>query len=123
MTYEYGEDSAYTLWGSLADNLDVHQADTARRRLIRDFKALSRDPPSGVSGAPLPDNILLWNAVIFGPRQCRRRVVWMDDAADIWMVAYDQLKRPLRMAHSAYFLHSRKRIPIVRLPSNSCMFQ
>ncbi|KAK9898011.1 ubiquitin-conjugating enzyme [Cystobasidium minutum MCA 4210] len=40
---------------------------TARRRLIRDFKALSSDPPSGVSGAPCPDNILLWNAVIFGP--------------------------------------------------------
>ncbi|KAL7009116.1 Ubiquitin-conjugating enzyme E2 2 [Cystobasidiomycetes sp. EMM_F5] len=37
------------------------------KRLIRDFKALSRDPPSGVSGAPLPDNILMWNAVIFGP--------------------------------------------------------
>ena len=30
---------------------------------------MSRDPPSGVSGAPCPDNILLWNAVIFGPRE------------------------------------------------------
>jgi ubiquitin-protein ligase len=25
------------------------------------------DPPAGVSGAPGENNILLWNAVIFGP--------------------------------------------------------
>ncbi|CAD6564698.1 MAG: Ubiquitin-conjugating enzyme E2 2 [Cyphobasidiales sp. Tagirdzhanova-0007] len=49
------------------DDLDSHFG--AKRRLIRDFKALSRDPPSGVSGAPVPDNILLWNAVIFGPAE------------------------------------------------------
>ena len=48
--------------------LDPSQSNTARRRLVRDFKSLSRDPPSGVSGAPCSDNILLWNAVIFGPR-------------------------------------------------------
>ena len=40
-----------------------------RRRLIRDFKRLSTDPPGGVSGSPCPDNIMLWNAVIFGPGQ------------------------------------------------------
>ena len=40
---------------------------TARRRLIRDFRRLKNDPPSGISGAPLTDNIMLWNAVIFGP--------------------------------------------------------
>ena len=39
----------------------------AKRRLIRDFKRLQTDPPEGVSGAPCPDNVLLWNAVIFGP--------------------------------------------------------
>ncbi|EJD52045.1 hypothetical protein AURDEDRAFT_83022 [Auricularia subglabra TFB-10046 SS5] len=38
-----------------------------RRRLIRDFKRLSSDPPGGISGAPCADNIMLWNAVIFGP--------------------------------------------------------
>ncbi|KIJ64281.1 hypothetical protein HYDPIDRAFT_175636 [Hydnomerulius pinastri MD-312] len=38
-----------------------------RRRLIRDFKRLSSDPPSGISGSPCPDNIMVWNAVIFGP--------------------------------------------------------
>lgn len=52
-----------------ADTLLPAKSNTARRRLVRDFKALSRDPPSGVSGAPCPDNILLWNAVIFGPRE------------------------------------------------------
>ena len=39
----------------------------AKRRLMRDFKRLQTDPPEGVSGAPCPDNVLLWNAVIFGP--------------------------------------------------------
>ncbi len=39
----------------------------ARRRLMRDFKRLQEDPPAGVSGAPGENNIMVWNAVIFGP--------------------------------------------------------
>ncbi|KIY94884.1 ubc1, ubiquitin carrier protein 1 [Monoraphidium neglectum] len=39
----------------------------ARKRLMRDFKRLRNDPPQGVNGSPNPDNIMLWNAVIFGP--------------------------------------------------------
>mmetsp|Transcript_6622 Transcript_6622/g.14155 ORF Transcript_6622/g.14155 Transcript_6622/m.14155 type:complete len:156 (+) Transcript_6622:28-495(+) len=39
----------------------------ARRRLIRDFKKLQNDPPVGVTGAPCDNDIMLWNAVIFGP--------------------------------------------------------
>lgn len=39
----------------------------ARRRLMRDFKRLQQDPPAGISAAPNPDNIMVWNAVIFGP--------------------------------------------------------
>jgi ubiquitin-conjugating enzyme E2 A len=34
---------------------------------MRDFKRLQEDPPTGVSGAPTDNNIMLWNAVIFGP--------------------------------------------------------
>jgi len=34
---------------------------------MRDFKRLQQDPPAGVSGAPSDNNIMLWNAVIFGP--------------------------------------------------------
>merc|ERR1711972_1245677 len=30
-------------------------------------KRLQEDPPAGVSGAPGDNNIMLWNAVIFGP--------------------------------------------------------
>ncbi|GJN90688.1 hypothetical protein Rhopal_003702-T1 [Rhodotorula paludigena] len=41
----------------------------SRRRLVRDFKKLSTDPPGGISGAPCPDNIMVWNAVIFGPAE------------------------------------------------------
>jgi len=34
---------------------------------MRDFKRMHQDPPQGVAGAPLEDNIMHWNAVIFGP--------------------------------------------------------
>ncbi|KAG2707248.1 hypothetical protein I3760_05G139900 [Carya illinoinensis] len=39
----------------------------ARKRLMRDFKRLQQDPPAGISGAPQDNNLMLWNAVIFGP--------------------------------------------------------
>lgn len=29
--------------------------------------SLQEDPPTGVSGAPTDNNIMIWNAVIFGP--------------------------------------------------------
>jgi ubiquitin-conjugating enzyme E2 A len=29
--------------------------------------SLQNDPPSGVTGAPMDTNIMLWQAVIFGP--------------------------------------------------------
>ena len=37
------------------------------QRLMRDFKRLQNDPPQGIDGSPNPDNIMLWNAIIFGP--------------------------------------------------------
>ena len=40
---------------------------SAQRRLMRDFKRIQEDPPAGISGAPNDDDILRWNAVIFGP--------------------------------------------------------
>lgn len=40
----------------------------SRRRLMRDFMRLKEDAPEGISGSPLPDNIMVWNAVIFGPK-------------------------------------------------------
>jgi ubiquitin-conjugating enzyme E2 A len=39
----------------------------SRRRLMRDFKRLQDDPPSGITGAPADNNIMQWQAVIFGP--------------------------------------------------------
>lgn len=38
-----------------------------RKRLIRDFRKLQSDPPFGVSGAPVQNDIMRWHAVIFGP--------------------------------------------------------
>jgi len=39
----------------------------SKRRLMRDFRRLQQDPPQGVTGAPEENDILKWNAVIFGP--------------------------------------------------------
>ncbi|KAF4527027.1 hypothetical protein B566_EDAN001575 [Ephemera danica] len=45
----------------------LNMSTPARRRLMRDFKRLQEDPPPGVSAAPTDNNIMLWNAVMFGP--------------------------------------------------------
>lgn len=34
---------------------------------MRDFKRIQTDAPQGISGAPLDNNIMSWQAVIFGP--------------------------------------------------------
>ncbi|KAL7671170.1 hypothetical protein ACOME3_006077 [Neoechinorhynchus agilis] len=39
----------------------------ARRRLMRDFKKLQSDDNMGISASPTDDNIMVWDAVIFGP--------------------------------------------------------
>ncbi len=36
------------------------QSTAARRRLMRDFRRLQNDPPCGVTGAPLDNNIMVW---------------------------------------------------------------
>ncbi|XP_027202887.2 ubiquitin-conjugating enzyme E2 B-like [Dermatophagoides pteronyssinus] len=38
-----------------------------KRRLMRDFKRIQDDPPPGISAAPHDNDIMRWNAVIFGP--------------------------------------------------------
>ncbi|KAG2319887.1 hypothetical protein Bca52824_013100 [Brassica carinata] len=47
--------------------LERRMSTPARKRLMRDFKRLQQDPPAGVIGAPRDNNIMLWDAVIFGP--------------------------------------------------------
>mmetsp|Transcript_11038 Transcript_11038/g.12659 ORF Transcript_11038/g.12659 Transcript_11038/m.12659 type:complete len:155 (-) Transcript_11038:101-565(-) len=40
----------------------------AQRRLMRDLKKLQEDPSStGVTAAPNEDNLMIWEAIIFGP--------------------------------------------------------
>ena len=34
---------------------------------MRDFRKLNSDPPPGVNASPNSDNVLRWNAIIFGP--------------------------------------------------------
>lgn len=38
----------------------------SRRRLLRDFKKVTSDPPAGIMAAPDPEDLLTWQAVIFG---------------------------------------------------------
>lgn len=38
-----------------------------RGKVIISYYRLQEDPPTGVSGAPTDNNIMIWNAVIFGP--------------------------------------------------------
>ena len=40
---------------------------TLTRPFIFSHRRLQNDPPSGVTGAPMDTNIMLWQAVIFGP--------------------------------------------------------
>ncbi|XP_018515161.1 LOW QUALITY PROTEIN: ubiquitin-conjugating enzyme E2 3 [Brassica rapa] len=44
----------------------------AWERLMWDFKRLQKDPPVGISGAPQDNDIMLWNALIFGPNDSPR---------------------------------------------------
>eukprot|EP01040_Poterioochromonas_malhamensis_P006819 gene6819-7350_t len=39
----------------------------ARKRLLKDFKRLQKDPPTGIQAAPFDNNIMVWQAVILGP--------------------------------------------------------
>lgn len=54
--------------------IDSPSLDSLLQRLIKDFKALQNDPPLGVNASPHPDNIMQWNAIIFGPEG----TVWED---------------------------------------------
>ena len=40
---------------------------SSKRRLLRDFKKLQDEPPNGLSATPQLNNIMSWDAVIFGP--------------------------------------------------------
>ncbi len=39
----------------------------SKKRLLHDFKKMQKDQPSGVCATPNEDNIMSWQAVIFGP--------------------------------------------------------
>jgi ubiquitin-conjugating enzyme E2 A len=41
----------------------------ARRRLINDFKRLEQEEANGIFAAPQENNIMCWEAVIFGPEE------------------------------------------------------
>ena len=45
-----------------------------KRRLLHDFRRLKNDPPVGISASPEAEDIMKWNAVIFGPEG----TVWED---------------------------------------------
>jgi len=47
-----------------APKLDPQQS---RKRLMRDLRSLQEDPPDGANATPKDDDIMKWDAVIFGP--------------------------------------------------------
>ena len=112
-------------WSAHADypanshaNVHFRQSTNCRRRLIRDFKRLSTDPPSGISGSPCPDNIMLWNAVIFGPGNTFVATLRLDRVADISPVV-GQLRHLSKMAPSVWFSPLTNRIRTSPPRSNS----
>ena len=53
---------------SLQDSLtSVYSPSSIATNLFSCSLSLQNDPPSGVTGAPMDTNIMLWQAVIFGP--------------------------------------------------------
>lgn len=36
---------------------------------MRDFKKVQEEPPNGFTATPVDDNIMAWEAVIFGPEE------------------------------------------------------
>jgi ubiquitin-conjugating enzyme E2 A len=41
----------------------------AKKRLLKDFRKLQHDPPNGISACPKDNDIMHWQAVIFGPNE------------------------------------------------------
>jgi ubiquitin-conjugating enzyme E2 A len=74
---------------------------------MRDFKRLQTDPPQGVNGTPCPDNIMLWNAVIFGPED----TPWDGGAGGGWGVAPRADRAARRSARAAARRPLRSRAP------------
>ena len=88
----------------------IRMSTPARRRLMRDFKRLQQDPPAGqfllsrrffdqivlpgVSGAPSDNNIMLWNAVIFGPHDTPFEVI-----IQLLFVGWEALQGPIAHIH------------------------
>ncbi|UYV73031.1 UBE2B [Cordylochernes scorpioides] len=54
---------SYPWSGTIAE---VHQLASQNNQQRNVWCRLQEDPPAGISGAPTDNNILLWNAVIFG---------------------------------------------------------
>ncbi|EGR29260.1 ubiquitin-conjugating enzyme e2-17 kda, putative [Ichthyophthirius multifiliis] len=40
----------------------------SKRRLLKDFKKLQDDPPQEFTAMPMEDNILIWDALLYGPQ-------------------------------------------------------
>lgn len=66
----------------------VTMSTPARKRLMRDFKRLQQDPPAGISGAPQDNNIMLWNAVIFGWVVVWKCIKNVSSAAFFWLFVW-----------------------------------
>lgn len=45
------------------------QNSSAKKRLLSDYQRLQKDDPSGFLAVPNDDDLIVWEAVIFGPEE------------------------------------------------------
>lgn len=70
---------------SVGRSLLLVMSTPARRRLMRDFRRLQNDPPSGVTGAPMDNNILAWQVkLMYFWRYCASGVSVLFILSGLW---------------------------------------
>mmetsp|Transcript_31789 Transcript_31789/g.101048 ORF Transcript_31789/g.101048 Transcript_31789/m.101048 type:complete len:129 (-) Transcript_31789:2115-2501(-) len=98
-------------------------ATAARRRLLRDFRRLQSDPPQGITGSPSEQNILLWQALIFGPEDTPWEggtfKVRRPDACKAWSTASAHLNSPFVSLPHSFLWSSPRSTQIRRRPFGS----
>eukprot|EP00982_Pelagococcus_subviridis_P017279 31529-Pelagococcus_subviridis.AAC.1 len=88
----------------------------ARKRLMRDFKRLQKDPPAGISGTPTESNIMVRRARGRGRGREESFRVFVD-AIYYFSATNPPPRRPGSRARAARTRHPARAIPPPRRPS------
>mmetsp|Transcript_9756 Transcript_9756/g.14394 ORF Transcript_9756/g.14394 Transcript_9756/m.14394 type:complete len:178 (-) Transcript_9756:60-593(-) len=52
---------------------------SCKQRLMRDLKKIKKDPPHGCRAVPQPNNLMIWDAILYGPED----TIWEGGAFQI----------------------------------------